>query len=95
MMPAEVECEVASQLSGAGTRASARDIEVLCESDFSDLLGQITLQGLLKCACDGGGDLCRHIGTPPGRACPTGCATSGVAAANSPPADPLAALDGL
>jgi len=63
-MPAEVERE-ASQLATIGSRASARDIEVLAEDDFSDLLLEISTSDLYKCACDCGGSVCRHIGCPP------------------------------
>jgi len=103
-MPAAlVEREHKRNPFSSACRASARDVEVLNESDFSAMLAQIALQSLVKCTCDGGGDVCRYIGAPPGhraaqRAAARTPSPSSVAspwAFDAGGTDPLAALNGL
>ena len=63
---------------------TARDLEVLGEDEYAQLLQAYTRRGI-KCSCDGGGDLCKHIGVPP-------YAHVGAASSPSRTLDPLAFL---
>jgi len=66
-MPPHLVTRESERITAArgGGRTSARDLELMGEDDFNDLLEQISLTSLLKCTCDGGGDLGRYIGVPP------------------------------
>ena len=47
-------------------RGSSRDAEEFEAADLDDLVEGLAIANAIKCTCEGGGDICRFIGVPPG-----------------------------